>query len=179
MNYKFIDCQNSTVFQNLKCQIYGSYCSAFLFEPLVGQPNRCFQIEKVIAENYNPSEEEWKAQCSANKESKILKYIKIIIQNIFYHSWTYIYFQISAYVIVTRIIFTIAFLVAFGCFVCGLIAYSNRERREWYRILGDWFKIFDILRDEMFQDETVSNELIFNTILIFNNQINWFLVFVP
>ena len=44
--------------------------------------------------------------------------------------------------IVTRIIFTVAFLVAFGCFVCGLIAYSNRERREWYRILGTFSIIF-------------------------------------
>ena len=63
--------QSTDLFQNLKRQIYGSKRITALRDPVVDQSNRCFQIEKVIAENYNPSEEEWKAQCSANNQSNL------------------------------------------------------------------------------------------------------------
>jgi len=40
----------------------------------------------------------------------------------------------------TRILFTLSFISCIVCFVFGCLAYSNRERRIWYKTLG-WILI--------------------------------------
>jgi len=46
----------------------------------------------------------------------------------------------SGYVNFTRILFTLSFISCIICFVFGCLAYSNRERRIWYKTLG-WILI--------------------------------------
>ncbi|CBY34806.1 unnamed protein product [Oikopleura dioica] len=53
-------------------------------------------------------------------------------------------FYNSAYGLWTRIIFTSCFLVAFVSFIAGIIAYSNRERKDWYKYLG-WILVLTSL----------------------------------
>ena len=47
----------------------------------------------------------------------------------------------SLYVNVTRILFTLSFIIAIVCFVFGCAAYANRERRVWYRTLGQYLTL--------------------------------------
>ena len=42
----------------------------------------------------------------------------------------------QGYVNFTRILFTLSFISCIVCFVFGCLAYSNRERRIWYKTLG-------------------------------------------
>ena len=47
----------------------------------------------------------------------------------------------AMYVNITRLLFTAAFILAIICFGVGCAAYANRERRVWYRTLGElWLK---------------------------------------
>jgi len=46
----------------------------------------------------------------------------------------------AVYVNFTRILFTLSFISCIVCFVFGCLAYSNRERRIWYKTLG-WILI--------------------------------------
>ena len=50
-------------------------------------------------------------------------------RNIFHHMF-------QGYVNFTRILFTLSFISCIVCFVFGCLAYSNRERRIWYKTLG-------------------------------------------
>ena len=54
-------------------------------------------------------------------------------RNIFHHMF-------QGYVNFTRILFTLSFISCIVCFVFGCLAYSNRERRIWYKTLGKTFQ---------------------------------------
>ena len=42
----------------------------------------------------------------------------------------------SMYVNLTRFLFSFSFALCIVCFIVGIAAYANRERRVWYRTLG-------------------------------------------
>ena len=51
----------------------------------------------------------------------------------------------QGYVNFTRILFTLSFISCIVCFVFGCLAYSNRERRIWYKTLGKIFQRIYVL----------------------------------
>ena len=56
-----------------------------------------------------------------------------------------ILYMFQGYVNFTRILFTLSFISCIVCFVFGCLAYSNRERRIWYKTLGKIFQRIYVL----------------------------------
>ena len=80
-------------------------------------------------------------------------------RNIFHHMF-------QGYVNFTRILFTLSFISCIVCFVFGCLAYSNRERRIWYKTLGKTFQKSNLMMSTKFS-------IVFKSINIFKG---WILI---